>query len=229
MRVSYLLVCVASFVLCSSFAPSMECEYAGSNVNFAKSQTTTALSKDNINTARYHAYKALNAIVKSKKQLAACGCQDADLELEEALQTLKIATKAASLSATKVLLERALEYTGNGLLALEEHHLHDSKYNTDALALNTINSDNVSAALQNSNIASLNQKIDISLKKYEASLAEIVTSVPCKEARDYAENIFENCEKELLKQNLSEGKKYYNLRTKEITKKALAMLTKCNK
>ena len=70
----------------------------------------------------------------------------------------------------------------------------------------------------------LERKIDSSLISYKKSLEKVVQTVDCQEALAYATRIFEHCELELLKPNLTEGKKYYNLRTKEITAQALEEL-----
>jgi hypothetical protein len=226
MNKTYIFVSVVALLLFSSFKSNMECEYAGSNIGFAKSQTETAIAKEDINKARFFAYKALNAIEKSKNQLAICGCEYAEIDVQEGLRNLKLAIKATSLGATRMLLERSLKHTLNGLEALDAHDLHQSKYGNEVLALNTIiPTKNVATLLED--VTSLNEKIDFSLKKYKASLQKIVESVNCKEARAFAKNIFDNCEKELLKSNLSEGKKYYNLRTKEITADALLRIPDC--
>ncbi|MFT6934696.1 MAG: hypothetical protein ACJAUQ_001086 [Maribacter sp.] len=227
MNKTYILICAVGLLLFSSFKSNMECEYAGSNIGFAKSQTETAIANDDINKARFFAYKALNAIEKSKNQLAICGCEYAEIDLEEGLRNLKLATKATSLSATRVLLERSLKHTLNGLEALDAHHLHQSKYGNDVLALNTVIHIKKAATLREESVISLNEKIDLSLEKYKASLQKIVDLVDCKEARAFAKNIFNNCEKELLKSDLSEGKKYYNLRTKDITADALLRIPDC--
>lgn len=226
MKKSYIIIGALAFLLCSSFTINMECEYAGSNIGFAKTQTELAIAKEDINKARYHAYKALNAIEKSKSQLTNCGCEYAGIEVEEGLRNLKLATKATSLGATKLLLERALQHTLDGLESLESHELHESKYDNEILVLNTVNTEN---KLKNSvtDINTLQQKIDLSLQKYEQSLKLVVQSVDCNAAKAFAKNIFDHCEKELLKPNLSEGKKYYNLRTKEITADALLRIPDC--
>lgn len=228
MNKTYIFISAFALLLFSSFTSNMECVYAGSNIEFAKSQTATAIAKDDINKARFFAYKALNAIEKSKEKLVTCGCEYANIDLEEGLRNLKLATKATTLNATRMLLERSLIHTVNGLEALNSHDLHKSKYGNDALALNTITpSKNETPFLKQKEGISFKEKIDLSLEKYKASLQKIVESVNCKEARTFAKNIFDNCEKELLKSNLSEGKKYYNLRTKEITADALLRIPNC--
>jgi hypothetical protein len=227
MNKTYIIICGIALLLFSSFKTNMECEYAGSNIGFAKTQTELAIAKDDINKARYHAYKALNAIVKSQNQLAICGCKYAGVEMEEVLRTLKLATKATSLSATKVLLERSLQNTIEGLESLETHETHQSKYDNEVLVLNTLNTKSKATILKEQGVNTLNDKIDLSLKKYEQSLKLVVESVDCKAAKAFAQNIFDHCEKELLKPDLSEGKKYYNLRTKEITADALLRIPDC--
>lgn len=228
MNKTYIFISALALVLFSSFKTSIECEYAGSNIGFAKTQMETAIEKDDINKARFFAYKALNAIEKSKKQVSECGCDYAEIDLEEGLKNLKMATKATSLSATRIFLERSLTYTQNGIEALKEHGSHKSKYGSEVLAMNTSTPiKNEAIFLKDKANTSLNDKIDISLEKYKASLQKIVETVSCKEARAFAKSVFDNCEKELLKSDLSEGKKYYNLRTKEITADALLRIPDC--
>ena len=70
-------------------------------------------------------------------------------------------------------------------------------------------------------------RIDTSLLKYKESLAIVVDSLSCTDAKTFADNIFQQCEQALLKNNLSEAKKYYNLKTKEITAEALLRLGNC--
>lgn len=222
----YLFICGFALLLFSSFASNLECEYAGSNLGFAKTQTEKAIEISDINKARFYAYKALNAIEKSKKQLKLCGCEYAKEAIEEGLQDLKNATKATSLNSTRIFLSRSLEHTLGSLEALDEHHLHNSRYAGDVLALNTSSAkEKTNSGPSNTN--TLNEKIDISLEKYEASLNKVVETVDCQKAKAFAQRVFNNCEKELLKENLSDGKKYYNLRTKEITEEALKRIGDC--
>jgi hypothetical protein len=51
--------------------------------------------------------------------------------------------------------------------------------------------------------------------------------VDCKEAKAFTQNVYRICEQQLMKPNLSEGKKYYNLKTKEIAANALKKLGNC--
>ena len=205
----------------------MECEYAGSNINFARNKTEKALAIDDINKARFLAYKALNAIEKSKKQLEICGCEFAKENLQEGLTNLKLATRATTLDATKIFLLRSLENTKGTLNALEEHHLHIVKLNDTRVVLDSIDMIKKSIPVTAQPFKLLYKKIDSSLEKYSISLSKVVETVNCEEARAFTMRIILHCEKELLKNNLTEGKKYFNLRTKEITNVAQKRIGIC--
>lgn len=227
MKYYYSIHIVVLVFLFSSFKIDKACDYAGSNINYVKTQTEKAIAVDDINQARYFAYKALNAIEKSKNQLMECGCEYATDNITEGLSNLKLATKATSLNSTRILLNRALENTLGGLESLAGHELHDSKYGSNLLAMNTIVAKKEKTSMKIPDKMEFERKIDVSLEKYRESLNKIVNSVDCKEAKAFAENIYSNCEQQLLNPNLTEGKKYYNLKTKEITAEALEKLNKC--
>jgi len=97
MKNHYLLYLFFFVFLFSSFRVEKACEYAGSNINYVKTQTQKAIDIDDINQARYYAYKALNAIIKSKRQLEECGCKYAAESISEGLNDLKLATRATSI------------------------------------------------------------------------------------------------------------------------------------
>jgi len=227
MKYYYAIHIVVLVFLFSSFKIDKACEYAGSNINFVKTQTEKAIAVDDINQARYFAYKALNAVEKSKNHLNECGCEYAAESIAEGLSNLKLAIKATSLNSTRILLNKALENTLGGLESLEEHELHDSKYGSDLLAMNTIVAKKEKSSMKKLEKKEFERKIDMSLEKYRESLNKIVISVDCKEARAFAENIYSHCEQQLLLPNLTEGKKYYNLKTKDITAAALQKLNYC--
>lgn len=227
MKNNYTISLVVSVILFSSFKVDKACEYAGSNINYVKTQTEKAIAVNDINQARYFAYKALNAIEKSKDQLKECDCEYAAESIAEGLSNLKLATRATSLNSTRILLGRALENTLGGIESLEEHELHNSKYGSNLLVMNTTVAKKKLTSMKKPGKKVLEGKIDVSLEKYRNSLDKIVNSVSCAEARAFAENIYSHCEQQLLKSNLSEGKKYYNLKTKEITARALEKLYDC--
>lgn len=214
----------------SSFDMSKACEYAGSNIGYIKSQTERALAAEDINTSRFFAYKALNAIEKSKEQIEACGCDYAKESIYEGLDNLKKATRVSSLNGAKILLTRALDNSAGSLEAIRDHDEHlGSLYANDMLVMNTKTAEKEKLSMIMPVGKELERKIDQSLVNYQNSLDEVVNSVECKEAYEFASKIYEHCEKELLKPGLTEAKKYYNLRTKQITEIALDKLKDCNK
>ncbi|WP_373517577.1 hypothetical protein [Pricia sp.] len=178
---------------------------------------------------RFHIYKSLDAIAKSKLQLEDCACEDASERIIETSELLTSATKTTSLAGTRILLEKALQNTVEGLEALYEHEQHDSPYGTDQLTVNTTDIKTGKNLSIPPDEKILKQRIDSSLTTYGASLQKVVNTVNCKEARAFATRIYQHCELQLLRSDLSEGKKYYNLRTKEITGKALEQMGECGK
>ncbi|WP_298501534.1 hypothetical protein [uncultured Maribacter sp.] len=227
MKYSYFIIIAFALSLFSSFRPVKPCEYAGSNIGFVKTQTQKAINEEDINISRYYTYKAIRAIENNKEQLNTCGCDYAATSMEDSFKDLVLATKANTLRSTRIFLNRSLEKTIGSLEALEKHELHDSNYASDVLELNTVNVTNSKKSKAGPKGIYLHRKIDSSLIKYEASLTNIVKNVDCKDALNYATQIYEHCEEQLLKPNLSEGKKYYNLRTKEITSQAIEQLKNC--
>jgi uncharacterized Fe-S cluster-containing radical SAM superfamily enzyme len=89
------------------------------------------------------------------------------------------------------------------------------------LVLNTNVSKAAQKRFQPTQGKNLESKIDSSLVSFQNSLNKVVLTVECEEAQDFVQRIFERCELELLKTNLTEGKRYYNLKTKEIAANAL--------
>lgn len=212
----------------SAFKPTSACEYAGSNINYVKTQTEKALAKDDLNLIRYYTFKALNAIDKSKKQMDACKCEYASIGIEESAYLLKRATKTSEVSSAKDFLKRALENTESSIDALQVHDEdHIRKKSNKLLAINDNSND---TNFDTSKPKTYQEKIDTSLAKYRKSLNKVVQTVDCADAREFAERIYKTCEQELLKEGLSEPKKYYNLKTQEITAKALEQIdAKCGK
>lgn len=218
--IALLFIIVFTF---SSFKVNNACKNIGSNIGFIKTQTEKAIETNDINIAKYHAYKALNAIEKSKKQFENCGCYTAELSLNKGLENLKNATKETSINSAKILLNKALKNTLGSLNALEKYN--STTFPTDVLVMNTSYFKKLSVA---NKTQILHDKIDKTLINFEHSLNKVVNTLECKKAHEYANTVFENCENKLLNENLSEAKKYYNLRTKEIVSKALEKLNNCS-
>ncbi|MCM4168725.1 hypothetical protein DHD08_13635 [Arenibacter sp. H213] len=228
MRTTFLLLCGLIPLVFASFKSSKACLYAGSNIEFIQTQTKKAITTEDLNLAKYFAYKAINAIEKSRSQLADCGCEQATGLIDEGADNLKLATKATTITSSRILLKKALDYTIGGSEALEQHDSHNSRYSNDLLALNTTESIAEKKAIKKINTKELEKTIDKSLKRFKESMDQVVISVDCKEAYNYAKKVFTLCEKQLLLPNLSEGKKYYNLKTKEIAAQALRDIGDCD-
>ena len=223
-----LLWCILFLCTITANAANKACAYAGSNIGYIKSQTQKAIAADDINTSRYFAYKALNAIEKSRQQFEDCNCDYANKNIFESLDNLKKATRVSSLNGTKILLKRALDNVMGSEEALQKHdELHGSQYASDVLAMNTKGAEEDKMAMKQPEGPALRKQIDQSLLNYENSLEKVVNSVDCKDAYAFAHRIYRHCEEELLNPELTEAKKYYNLRTKQITEKALEKLKKC--
>lgn len=227
MKKATYIFCTLAILLLSSFRTNLECEYANSNMGFAKSQINAALLTDDINQARFYAYKAVNALEKSKTQLEVCGCTYAKSSMIENLDALLLATKSTTLEGTKTYLDKSIELINNTMFVLDSHESHNSSYANDVLSMNTNTASKPVINAKDRKNLSLNEKIDLSLAKYKVSLEKVVATVNCKEAKAFAQRIFDECENQLLKLNISEGSKYYNLRTKEITQNALNKIGEC--
>lgn len=223
MKTHYFLLCFVAFFLFSSFAPSEACSYAGSNMSYVQTQTEKALADNDLNKARFFTYKAIKTIQTSVTKFDDCGCTDAEVSISESLTNLKAAVRAKSLNGSRILLNEALQHTIDALDALSQHELHDNAFVSKEFELNT----SINLTENNSEENNLHNRIDSSLLKYKESLAIVVDSLSCSDAKSFADRIFQQCEQQLLMNNLSEAKKYYNLRTKEITAEALLRLGDC--
>jgi len=230
MRPTYTILFVLFLIPFSAIGNKRACDYVGSNLGYIKSQTQQAIKAEDINFSRYYAYKALNAIEKSRTQFEACGCDYALKSIDEGLENLKKATRIGSLKGAKILLKRALESTYGSLEALEKHdELHVSLYASDLLAMNTKTAAEEKLARKMPKEKDLHNMIDKALVNFKNSLDEVVKNVNCREAYDFASKIYAHCSQELLRKDLTPGKKYYNFRTKEITENALRRLESCGK
>jgi len=229
MKTIYLMLAVFLISLFSSYKTSNACTYAESNMTYVISQTKKAISQNDINKVKLYTYRAINALEKSKKQFKKCDCEYATNAINEGTESLKKATKATSLSKVKSLLDKALKNTLKSVDYLVEHGSHKkSRYGDNVLAMNTKADEDKNNIKKKSSEKSLYTIVDESLVKYETSLNKIVNTVDCKEARAFANRIYLHCEQQLLTPNLTEGKKYYNLRTKEITAEALETIGDCD-
>lgn len=218
---------LTAVLLSYAFTTDNACQYAGSNIGYVNAETQKAIDAEEINLARYYTYKALNAIEKSKDQLNACACDYANQSIYEGLEQLKLAARSPDLATTKKLLKKALDNIQGGLDALEEHQLHDSKYANDVLSMGTKEAQALQIEMEQPVGPELRKKIDQTLVKFQNSVAIAINSVECSEVRAFITNTYRVCEQELLREDITEAKRYFNLRTKEIIADALTQLEDC--
>ncbi|WP_228235383.1 hypothetical protein [Allomuricauda sp. M10] len=216
------------FWLMTAFSTRNACEYANSNLIYIKNKIEDAVLAENIDMAKYHAYKALNGIEKTRSNFLDCGCDGAIESLEGALMELKFATKTESLKASKLALHKALENTMIGIKVLKVFEQENaSNYNDDILVMNTkevLDHDNALFLTQNS---SVKEQVHSCLLGFETSLEKVVTDVDCEDAHRFITNIYEESRLILLNTKLSPHKKEYHQRVMTLSSEALEKLGNC--
>ena len=227
MKILYLLLCSVALCLFSSFATSKACSYATSNMSYVQTQTEKALADNDLNKAKFFTYKAIKSIQASADKFDNCGCDDAEVSISESLTHLKAATHATSLNGSRILLQEALQNIIDVIDALSQHEMHDNALSSKEFTMNTTIDTEHKKIASNVDEIELHKRIDTSLLKYKVSLNTAVDSLNCTDAKAFADRIFQHCEQQLLKTNISEAKKYYNLKTKEITAEALIRMSDC--
>ncbi|WP_373073243.1 hypothetical protein [Zeaxanthinibacter enoshimensis] len=218
-----LLICL--WAVLSSFGNKKDCVYAGSNISFIQSQTEKAIAATELKMSRYYAYKAINGIENSRKQMESCGCKEARDILLESLELLKRAAKADSMRGGKILLYQSLELTLETKEAINQHDLfHITPYTDELIKLDP------AVAMSDPSIkdtVAMQERIDRSLQGYKESLELVVETVNCEEAFAFAEKIYKHSEQQLLRKDLTEAQQYYHYRTQLITSRAMTRLLDC--
>ncbi len=229
MQFKTIFLVLGSYTLLAANPPSPGCLDAGSMIGFIENHLEDALEAEEVSLTRYHTYKAINTLEKSRGHFEDCGCDIAKKYIFESLENMKLATRINSLEGSRILVRRALNGTKDGEAALEMHdELHDDPYESDILKLNTSDSlSRVASGEDPENARRIEQQIDASLEAYSNSLENVVKGVPCREALEFVQRIYEHCERQLLREDLTRAKRYYNYRTKEITEGALSKLGDC--
>ena len=185
------------------------------------------LESEDLQMARYHTFKALNTLVSSAQRYGSCSCDFALESIRQCEAGLKLATRVNTLDGTQILLKRALKDIRATESALETHDkTHTGAYETELLAVNTLSAAPHSGR-NTMEMLDLEAKIDKSLDAYRKSLDEVVQAVPCREATQFVQRVFAHCEKQLLREDLTAAKRYYNIKTREITVAALEKLEDC--
>ncbi|MCL6272688.1 hypothetical protein M3P19_01645 [Muricauda sp. 2012CJ35-5] len=220
---------IVSLLILSSFISRSACEYAHANLDYIKIKTEAAIGADNYEQSKYHAFKALNSIEKTRANFVDCGCNGTIESLEAALFYLKDATKAKSFSSSKRYLHTALENLeiGSKVLKVFEQDSIDSNVN-QVLLDNTQDALNDHEVIILSDMDPIKSQVHNCLLGFESSLAKVVTDVDCKEAYAFISNIHEDAGETLLNTELSAHKKEYHNRVRTIAMSALNRLGKCN-
>lgn len=217
------------WLMASFSSPANACQYASSNLEYIKSKIEEAVVSNDLNMAKYHAYKALNGIEKTKNNFLDCGCEGAIKSLETTLTHLKKATKADVLPKSKTALHRALESTTIGINVLYEFGQQTtSDYGSNVLVLNTKDVLNFQNGMLLTQGSAVKKQVHECLLSFESSLDKVVSDVDCEEAERFINNIHEEARLTLLNTNLSQHKKEYHQRVKNLTKEALENLGDCN-
>ena len=217
------------WLMASFTIPANACEYASSNIEYIKNKIEDAVMADDLNMAKYHAYKALNGIEKTKDNFLDCGCEGAIESLELTQDYLKTATKANVLAKSKLVLHKALERTIIGINVLKEFEQETSSdYGSNVLVMNTTDVLDFNHGMMLTQGASIKKQVHQCLLSFQSSLDKVVSDVDCKDARRFVTNIYEEARLTLLNTNLSQHKKEYHQRVKTLAKEALDSLGNCN-
>lgn len=220
---------LSQWLMASFSPPGNACEYASSNLEYIKSKIEDAVMAEDLNLAKYHAYKALNGIEKTKNNFMDCGCEGAIESLESTLDYLKTATKASAFSKAKPALHKALERTIIGINVLQEFEQETSSdYGSNVLVMNTTDVLDFNHGMMLTQGAAIKKQVHKCLLDFESSLDKVVSDVDCKDAQRFVSNIYEEARLSLLNTNLSQHKKEYHQRVKTLAEEALQNLEKCN-
>ena len=213
----------------SSFTVRNACEYANSNLEYIKSKIQAAIVAKDLQMSKYHAYKALNGIEKTKTNFVDCGCEGTIESLQGTTSELKQATKAETLEASKKSLHLALESTliGIKVLRIFEQEVY-STYGNDILVLNTKEALSEKNELFLTPNHVIREQVHSCLLGFESSLDEVVNEVDCDEAHRFINNIYEEARLVLLNTELSEHKKQYHQRVMILADEALKRLGDCS-
>jgi len=213
-KTTFLLLLVTILQL-YSFKENTACDLLNSNLGYAIKQATNAENAPTLNTLKHYTYKAVNTLQKLDAKIDDCGCQSAETIIHKGLTLLKNVTQSESISTAKLMLSQAKKDIAVSIDSIKAHSL-------------TNNSEKHVSKTRSQNKL-LYAKIDSILVPFEKSMKAIINTDDCKEAYQITQSIFEKSEEKLLNATLTEAKKYYHLRTKEIAKNTMIVLEDCTK
>lgn len=229
MKLLRYILCFGGWFFLISATSEKACINTESLIGYISDETTLALEEGDIQLIRYHAFNAVNAIERSRSQLQDCGCDYARKNLLESLENLKLATQVSTLEGTRIPLSRAMDYILAGEEALDQHEkTHKRPFWQRLINVDTNDSKHTQAGRLLKADKAIEAKIEEALITYQNSLNEVVQGVPCDEALVFVKRVYSHCEQQLERNDQTPAKRFYNLRTKEITQKALDDLSDCN-
>ncbi|WP_421801480.1 hypothetical protein [Flagellimonas sp.] len=219
---------IGLLLMTSLTTPANACQYASSNLEYIKSKIQEAVLAKDLNMSKYHAYKALNGIEKTRENFLDCGCEGAIESLENTLLHLKSATTSSVFKKSKINLHKALETTIIGINVLKEFEQQtSSEYGSNVLVLNTTDVVDFKDGMLLTHGSTVKKQVHQCLLGFESSLDKVVSDVDCKDARRFIANIYEESRLILLNTELSQHKKEYHQRVKTLTEEALQNLKDC--
>jgi len=215
-------------LLLLSFANYNDCQIANLHVGNIKIQTQNALNANSLEMTRYHTFKALSSLEKSKSNLNDCGCEPALVTAKDTEQNLKQATRAKTVSDSRAFLKIAMQNTLIIIDALKNFEEEfTSTYGDDILVLNTKEVLNSQGGFKLSPGEELQKKMDNSLTEFETSLNAVVTYVDCEDAFNFINKIIRKSDQSLQRSTLTQGQREYHSRIKSIAFDALKALEGC--
>lgn len=217
-----------ALLLLLSFSNINACQMANSDVIAIKTHTQKALEADSFEMAKYHAYKALSSLEKTKTNLNECGCQPALVTAKDAELNLKRATRSKSLEDSNGFLKLALQNTLITLDALKNFdEEYSNTYRDDVLVMNTKEVLREQGGILIAPAKQLQQKMDESLGEFETSLKAVVQHVDCEDAFSFINKIIAKSNSNIKRTTLTKAQRQYHTRVKSIARDALIQLEGC--
>ncbi|MGD1945675.1 MAG: hypothetical protein ACFB0A_05325 [Croceivirga sp.] len=97
------------------------CQLANNDFSTIGLQTKRAMESHSFEMARYHTFKALSRLEKTKSKLLECNCPEALSSAKDTEVSLKAAAKSKSIDISKKHLKTALINTATTIATLEEY------------------------------------------------------------------------------------------------------------
>ena len=201
---------------------------ANSDITAIKEHTQRALETQSLEMAKYHGFKALSSLEKTKTHLNDCGCEPALQTAKDTEFNLKKAVRSKELEDTKGYLKLALQNTLITLDALQNFQQeYTSTYGDDILVMNTKEVLNEQGGIMVSPAQEMQQKMDQSLTEFETSLEAVVQHVDCEDAFSFINKIITKSNRNLERGTLTKAQRQYHTRVKTISLDALKKLEGC--